>query len=214
MQHANKYNPQKDAVDLGTKGMGDLSIFSDDSIYCAIYNGKSLSAGESRIVRLGLRNTPAGHYKLNAGINEFENVSSITLVDNFLNRQTDIADNPLYEFDVTGNAMSGSAERFYIVFNSQKETTIVDSASSVNESISLMGNPSGSLKIYFGFNNNKVQIQLVDAAGNNTITTQTINNVTKGQVEPITTPAITPGVYFVRIIAEGKQPVTLRWMKQ
>jgi hypothetical protein len=120
----------------------NLSTLTNEGLNLAVNVLPKASCTSS--IRLNITNAEPGSYTMNfEGLDSFENVNSVTLVDKMLDKKLVLNKETVYEFEITANSRTYGAERFELVFDfgdeviqpqiTQEEIQLVSSSDKGNQ---------------------------------------------------------------------------------
>ena len=207
------FDGKYDAYDLGRMKGADLSVIGSDGTNYSIFHGSALQIKdrEQRAIALGAKNLTEGNYSINAALlSDMYDGNEVYLIDHYTNQSTLIsANSAAYTFSVTSNTASAAASRFSIALNYQQKTAVAAN------NIMMLNNPSTGNKISLisGSDYQKLSWQLVDNTGR-MIQTGSFNNVVKGAVNTASTPAVSTGMYFIKLNGDGNALQTQKWIRE
>jgi hypothetical protein len=206
------FDKKYDAYDLGRASGADLSVIGNDKTAYSIFHGSALQTKdkENRVIALSTKNLTEGTYRIDASfLADMYDGNEVYLMDHATGQATLLNGATSYSFTVTSAEASKSVNRFSIAFNYKE-------AVSINANVvQLVGNPSSSNKISVVSGSDFQQLlwQVVDISGR-IIQSGTFNQVAKGAILSANTNNLSAGVYFIKLIGDGKVLQTQKWVKQ
>ena len=206
------FDVKYDAYDMGRTIGADLSVIGNDGTKYSIFHGSALQTknNEHRDIILGVKNLAPGNYSINATLlSAMYDGNDVFLIDHYTNLATLISvDSAFYQFTVSSDANSASPTRFSIVLNYKPKIDIGS-----NE-VLIWNNPStlNQFEVVIGGDYQTVNWQLLDISGR-IVQSGIFNGVAKGTLNIAPVRNISSGIYFIKLISDGKLLPTQKWIK-
>ncbi|MFY7900344.1 MAG: T9SS type A sorting domain-containing protein, partial [Chitinophagaceae bacterium] len=179
-----------------------LPKFKNDivNLYIQTTDDKALSI-ESKANLFGRQqlaiSAPKGNYQLSINHNSLPANITTTLVDNYLQTETKLIANAVYNFTINNDSISQGNKRFYVVFTNSNMASVIEEmpiAKAFKAVVVANVNNTKIINIYLeNAQNNQAQVLVRDVLGR-TISSNYISNGTNSIIAPNTN-----GIYIIEI---------------